>query len=182
MTPRDGMLLKVLNHFRVLNRCQVEKMIFPNLKSATQTANRVLKRLERDGYILQIPQRRDKPYIYMPNPAKMHHQSSKLEHFLGLADIYLQFGKPVTFEIEPDICEAYRPDAYMVFKDRHILIEYQRTTISQKKMQDKVNRFMEAYTQGRHKCRELCIVSNYKYNVTHPKGFAVHQLQKDPGA
>lgn len=143
----------------------------------------MLKRLERDGYILQIPQPRDRPYLYMPNPARTHHQSSKLEHFLGLADLYIDYGMPEVFEIEPDICPEYRPDVYMIKGGEHIIIEYQRTIITRSKMQDKIDRFVQAYNRGKHSSRALWIVSNFKYNhVIYPSQFTVLQMEKAPGA
>lgn len=152
--------------------------MFPNLKSATQTANRVLKRLERDGYILQIPQPKDRPYLYMPNPARMHHQSSKLEHFLGIADLFIRLGQPEVYEVEPYICDEYRPDVYMVKDGKHVIIEYQRSIVTLKKMQNKVDGFVASYNSGRHNCRELWIVTDYRYNVTAPSSFKVVQMPK----
>lgn len=180
-TARDVRIMQMLYHFRVLNRRQLEQIIFPNLKSATPTANRVLKRLERDGYILQIPQPKDRPYLYMPNPARIHHQSSKLEHYLGLADLYIQYGQPEVFEVEPNICEEYRPDVYMVKDGKHIIIEYQRTFITAKKMQDKIDRFVASYNQGKHQCTTLWIVSGIEYrHIACPSHFNI--IQKAPGA
>ncbi|MMZ47345.1 hypothetical protein D1872_89890 [compost metagenome] len=142
----------------------------------------MLKRLVRDGYLLQIPQPKDRPYLYMPNPARIHHQSSKLEHFLGLADLYIRFGMPEVFEVEPDICPEYRPDAYMVLNGKHVIIEYQRTIISHNRMQAKLDAFFSSYAQGRHSCRELWIVTGFKYKVIAPSSFTVRQIEKAPGA
>lgn len=112
----------------------------------------------------------------------MHHTSSKLEHFLGLADLYLQLGRPSVFNIEPQISDEYRPDAYMVKDGSHAVLEYQRTLISQKRMQDKVDRFVNAYAAGKHRCRIMLIASNVKYKVTAPTGFTVRNIEKAPGA
>ena len=114
----------------------------------------------------------------MPNPARMHHQSSKLEHFLGIADLFIRMGQPQVFDVEPHITDNYRPDVYMVKDDRHAIVEYQRTIISHKKMQNKVDAFVAAYNSGRHNCRTLLIVTDYRYNVTAPSSFKIVQLAK----
>lgn len=100
-----------------------------------------------------------------------------------MADLYLQFGKPDVFEIEPDICPEYRPDVYMVLDDRHIVIEYQRTVISQSRMQAKLDAFFRSHIQGRHDSRELWIVSGgFKYKVVSPSDYTIRQIEKAPGA
>lgn len=86
------------------------------------------------------------------------------------------------FNIEPQISNDYRPDAYMVKDGHHAILEYQRSIISQKRMQDKVDRFVGAYAAGKHKCRVILIVSNFKYKVVAPTGFTVKNIEKAPSA
>jgi len=122
----------------------------------------------------------------MPNPARIHHQSSKLEHFLGLADIYIALGQPQVFEIEPNISSEYRPDAYVVQGGRHFVIEYQRTPISNSRMQEKLDAFFRTHAQGLHRANEMIIVNGtnrtVKYKVTAPSTFKIRQMEKAPGA
>lgn len=86
------------------------------------------------------------------------------------------------FNIEPQISNEYRPDAYMVKDGNHAILEYQRTLVSQKRMQDKVDRFVSAYAAGKHRCRVMLIVSNTKYDVKAPSNFAIRNIQKAPSA
>lgn len=86
------------------------------------------------------------------------------------------------FNIEPQISNDYRPDAYMVKEGNHAVLEYQRSIISQKRMQDKVDRFVGAYAAGKHRCRVMLIVSNLKYKVTAPTGFTIRNIEKAPSA
>lgn len=124
---------------------------------------------------------RNRPYIYMPVPAKTHHMSSKLEHHLGLADLYIRYGFPEIFEVEPVISEKYRPDVYMVKDDKHIIIEYQRTIITKATMQNKLDRFVESYNAGEHVCTELWIVSDFKYkDVSLPNPFTLKHKERTP--
>lgn len=115
-----------------------------------------------NGCITQIKRERDKPYIYMPNPAILHHRSVKLDHQLKLVDFYIHAGCPPHFIIEPKFGE-YNPDVYM--KDRQgnaICVEVQLTPISTKKMQKKVEQFTT--TSGKeHDAKIMLLVSDNEY-------------------
>ena len=107
--------------------------------------------------------------------------SSKLEHHLGLADLYIRLGFPEIFEVEPMISAKYRPDVYMVRKERHVIIEYQRTIVTKATMQNKLDRFVESYHAGEHICTELWIVSDFKYkDVTLPTPFVLRHIERTP--
>ena len=135
-----------------------------------------MKRLSRDGYILQVPQVKDRPYLYMPNPTIIHPQSNKINHFLGIVDIYINLDQPKVFEVEPIINDEYRPDAYVrVIGDTPVLIELQRTLISIKRMQEKVDAFVKAYNKKEHDAKTLWIVSDTEYRVKIPSGFSIVQ-------
>jgi len=138
------------------------------------TINRIMKRLCRDGYALPIPQVKDRPYLYMPNPSVIHPQSPKIPHHLALADLYIQIGQPKIYEIEPKINDDYVPDVYTRL-DTPIIVELQRTVISQKKMQAKVEAFVDSFYRKQHDARTLWIVSDYVYNVKVPEGFNIVQ-------
>jgi competence CoiA-like predicted nuclease len=111
----------------------------------------------------------------MPNPAFIHTQSSRIQHFLGLVDIYLLLGKPERFLVEPDIPNhAYRPDAITQLRDQRIVIEYQRSHISHKTMQEKVNNFVDS--GDIHKSKELWIITDKSFKVEYPKEYTVQQF------
>lgn len=80
---------------------------------------------------------------------------------------------PKIFEIEPPISDDYRPDVYTRLKDTPVIIEYQRTIISNKKMQAKVDLFIESHIRKKHDATILWIVSDYAYKVSFPSGYSV---------
>jgi hypothetical protein len=137
-----------------------------------------MKRLTRDGYVLPIPQVKDRPYLYMPNPSVIHPQSPKIQHYLGIADLYIQIGQPKVYEVEPKVNDEYSPDAYTRLDGEAILIELQRTVISQKRMQQKVDAFAESFIRKQHDAKTLWIVSDYEYKIKPPTGFNI--IQKKP--
>lgn len=80
--------------------------------------------------------------------------------------------KPKIFEIEPQMNKEYQPDVYTIVNDRPIIIEYQRTLISAKKMQEKVNLFVESHIRKNHDAKTLLLVSDHKYpKVTIPSDY-----------
>jgi len=82
--------------------------------------------------------------------------------------------KPKIFEIEPQMNKEYQPDVYTIINDRPIIIEYQRTLISAKKMQEKVNLFVESHIRKNHDAKTLLLVSDHKYpKVTIPSGYRI---------
>jgi hypothetical protein len=115
----------------------------------------------------------------MPNPALIHTQSAKLRHYLGLVDIYLTLGKPEVFHVEPHIAESYRPDASTVISNSPVLLEYQRSLVSNRKMQEKVDGFVETNKQGLHDAKTLLIVTDYEYDLRIPEGFGIIQKKMD---
>ena len=139
-----------------------------------------MKRLVRDGHVLAVPQERDKPYLYMPNPALIHLKSMKTDHFLGLVDIFIQLKQPPIYEVEPIVNDDYRPDAYTRIDGAPVIIEYQRTIISSKRIEYKVNAFVESFYRKQHDAKTLMIVTDHPYKVGTPPGFTV--LQKQIGA
>ena len=164
----------MLKHFRVLSRDQIGSLICPEVSRPFVTVNRVMKRLSRDGYILQVPQVKDRPYLYMPNPTIIHPQSNKINHFLGLVDIYISLNQPKIFEVEPIVNDEYRPDAYVRLDgDTPVLIELQRTAISTKRMQEKVDAFAKAHMKKEHDAKTLWIVADTEYRVKIPSGFDI---------
>lgn len=118
----------------------------------------------------------------MPNPALIHTESSKIRHYLAIADVYIQLGKPRVYAIEPQINEHYTPDVYARINDVPIIIEVQRSYISNKKMQQKINQFVESYRKGEHDATILWVFGNYPWKVEIPSGFTVEFKELKEGA
>lgn len=136
------------------------------------------------GTILQVQRERDKPYIYMPNPATLHHRSVKLNHQLKIVDFYIHTGCPETFIPEPNFKE-YKPDVYMKDKKGNaICVEIQITPISSKKLQTKIDQFVSTYGKE-HNAKVMFLVSDNNYNQAKtPSGFSLIRLPlpKEPYA
>lgn len=130
----------------------------------------------RDDYIIPIPQPKDRPYRYMPNPTLIPPSSGRIEHFLGIADVYLSLGMPPTFVVEPDLSKAYKPDAYVKTEKGAIaVIEYQRSRISNTKMQEKLDQFVDAFKKKEHSVKTVIIYAYKPYDVKVPEGFQLLQ-------
>jgi hypothetical protein len=134
-----------------------------------------MKRLDREGHVITVRRPKDEPYLYMPNPAIIHTESSKIRHFLAIADTYIQIGQPDIFEVEPNIDPDYRPDVYTILQEP-IVIEVQRSYINNKRMQAKVNGFVDTYKRGKHDAHVLWIVSSLKFHVHCPSGFRIEYV------
>jgi uncharacterized protein (DUF1499 family) len=152
-------------------------MICPDNARPYVIVNRVMKRLTRDGWVTPIPMPKDKPYLYMPNPTMIHTQSSKTQHFLSLVDVYIDLGQPNIYQIEPQINQEYRPDVYARLPEPTI-IEVQRSYISHKKMQEKLNMFVDSSIRRQHDSNILWIISTREYKLKVPSGFTV--IQSNP--
>lgn len=108
----------------------------------------------------------------------IHTQSSKIQHYLGLVDIYLQLGKPTYYEIETPIGDDYIPDAFTIVGDTPVLVELQRSLISNRKMQDKVDKFVKYYPT--HGATHLWVFTEHTYHIDVPSGFTVLQKKMTP--
>jgi len=114
----------------------------------------------------------------MPNPSIIHPQSNKISHFIAIADLYIGLKQPKVFEVEPVINDDFRPDAYVrdISLPSPVLVEVQRTVISTKKMQAKVDEFVKSYLKKQHDAKALWIISDVEYRLDIPEGFSViHQ-------
>lgn len=108
----------------------------------------------------------------MPNPSIIHPRSSKTHHFLGIADIYIRLNQPKIYTVEPQINDEYIPDFYTRLPDACIG-EFQRSTISSKKLQEKVDQFCDAFKRKEHDAKTLLIVTDLRYSLKVPNGFNV---------
>jgi hypothetical protein len=134
--------------------------------------------MARDGFVRQVP-RPSGPYCYMPEPPIINTESSKIRHFLGLVDLYIELRSAIkddVFVIEPPVNAEYRPDIYTRLP-HPVVIEYQRSRITEEQMQSKVDRFCVALERGEHDARVLWIASEAKqYKVKIPPGIIVAQF------
>ena len=85
----------------------------------------------------------------------------------------MRYGQPVIFEVEPDLKCDYRPDVFMIRNGKRIFIELQLTRISNKKMQDKINRYTQSFYLKHHNVDNLWIVTDHLYNLSAPDGFNI---------
>lgn len=111
----------------------------------------------------------------------IHTESTKIRHFLAIADFYIRLGQPQIYEVEPYVDENYRPDAYTLVTGEPIIVEIQRSHISYKRMQEKIDNFADTFRRGKHNARMLWIVSDEEYRVRIPAGFQVEQISLTEG-
>lgn len=116
----------------------------------------------------------------MPNPTLIHPKSSKIEHYLKITDTYIHFGYPSVFLVEPSFGE-YNPDVYMKDHEGNVMcVEIQRTPISTKKMQRKIDQFVSTFGKE-HDANIFLLVSNEEYGkVKIPKGFHLYRMGIPP--
>lgn len=110
----------------------------------------------------------------------IHTESSKIRHFLAIADVYIRENMPTIFEVEPYFDEKYRPDIYM----RHpnpIVVEVQRTHTSNRKMQEKVDSFARTYREKKHDAKIMWIVTDENFRITIPEGFEIYRVPLKKG-
>lgn len=112
----------------------------------------------------------------MPNPAKMHTESSKRQHALAVVDTYIKLGKPKHFDVEPVFDTKYRPDAYTTIRGQKAVIEVQRSHISNKKMQDKVDGFVRTFREGKHEACIMYVVTDENFRISAPEGFKLFKI------
>jgi hypothetical protein len=110
----------------------------------------------------------------MPNPTIIHPNSTRTNHFLGIADLYMRYGQPPTFVVEPDMKHDYHPDAYMITPNQEqICVELQLSKVSSRKIQEKVNGFMDSYREGKHHAKKLHLVTDHRFDFDHHGEFSV---------
>ncbi|RVP93289.1 hypothetical protein CN069_33935 [Sinorhizobium meliloti] len=146
MRKRDVAILNDLTRFRCLTRDDIIDLHFSHLKQPVTCCNTVLKRLRRDGLIdVNVNQQ---PYLYFSSPAPIKKDSTKIPHFLRIADFYKSLKKyedPKTFIVEPKYGKGFmEPDAFMLWKRAPFFVEIQRSIYSERVMNEKIQRY-EAY-------------------------------------
>ncbi|MEK5415088.1 hypothetical protein [Paenibacillus sp. FSL L8-0708] len=143
MNTRDKAIVEDIQKFRVLSRDLIADLHFQNVKNKVTAANYVLKRLRRDKYISCSDDRRQ--YIYFPADGAIKKDSTKIPHFLMIADFYKQIAqieKPRVFIVEPKYSKGMpEPDIFMVWKGMAWHVEIQRSLYSEKQMKEKLIRY-----------------------------------------
>jgi competence CoiA-like predicted nuclease len=87
--------------------------------------------------------------------------------------------QPKIYEVEPRINNEYIPDVYTISSAGPVLIELQRTPISLKRMQQKVDAFADAFLRKQHDAQVLWIIADTHYKVKAPSGLNVVQMKQD---
>lgn len=124
-----------------------------------------------------IPRPKDECYLYMPNPTRIHPHSAKTNHFLGIADVYLRYGQPKHFLVEPELKgHPYQPDAYMIYNNKEIVVELQLSHTSEKKIQEKVDNFVDSGDKGYHSANTLWIISDLKWKAKIKNGYSLEYI------
>jgi len=147
MKKRDLAIIKDLQRFRCLTRDDIIALHFKDLKQPVTSCNTVLKRLRRDGYIEVST--KQLPYIYFSSPAQIKKDSTKIPHFLKIAEFFIslvKYDQPKIFIVEPKYGKGYmEPDAFMIWKRAPFFVEIQRSVYSDKVMKEKVSRYEQYY-------------------------------------
>lgn len=180
MNKRDQLIVDSLKTFRVLTRDQIIQMHFADNKTPYVVANRVLKRLVDNGLIKVSKITRMYRYFPAQNTIKM--DSTKIPHFLAIAEFYLELckvSKPFQFTVEfkPLPKGGIEPDIFMVWDGldgipRSFLVEIQRSNYSKKQISNKKDLYIQYKKEHEDVWKEysskfplIWIVSDRPYNV-----------------
>lgn len=143
MNARDKAIIEDIQRFRVLSRDIIADLHFSGVKNKVTAANYVLKRLRRDQYIACSTDRRQ--YLYFPAEGHIKKDSTKVPHFLQIAEFYRDLCKierPKSFIVEPRYSKGMpEPDIFMIWKGSPWHVEIQRTQYSEKQMREKLTRY-----------------------------------------
>lgn len=178
MRERDKAIVEDLQRFRCMTRDDIIFLYFNSLKNSVTCCNTVMKRLRRDNH---VDVNTDVfPYVYFPKPSTVKKDSQKINHFLGILDVYKQmlpYDKPKLFHVEPKYGKEYmEPDAFVIWKGTPFFIEVQKSIYSVSMMQDKIKRYELYYHSGKWKDEDwqnsskkafpiLLIITDRKYDV-----------------
>jgi len=147
MRKRDKEIIAALERFKCLTRDQIATLFFSHCKKPHTNANFVLKRLRRDGYITANTDKAFHQYIYFPNPTTIKKNSQKVDHYLLIAQIYIDMMKydaVKQYDIEP-ILDGFIPDAFARWKGSRWFIEAQNSLYTAKQTEQKLKQYLEWY-------------------------------------
>lgn len=192
LTERDKQIIKSIERFKALDRNQVIELYFKGKKHEERSANVVLSRLKERGYVKADESR--KPYVYMPYKGGPRRGSQKLDHFIEIANVYLELRKTGTlrrFNVEPKLGEkgTVEPDAFAIWKRLPWFIEVQLSNYSDAIMRKKLKRYEAYFKSGQWRYLDwqpqnknpikpiIWIISNRKYDVTWLNGIRIFQTK-----
>jgi hypothetical protein len=151
MRKRDKDIVTAIEKFRCLTRDQMAAMFYSHTKNPATNCNYALKRLRDRGYIVADTNRT--PYVYFPSQSKLKKDSQKVEHFLKIADFYLDLlrngWKIRQFDIEPRYEGAdVRPDIFTIANGSPFFVEIQNSVYSTQVMTKKIKLYERFYDSG----------------------------------
>lgn len=174
MRLRDKNIINALHKFKCMTRDQIAELYFGHTKYRIEGANKVLKRLRRDGYIQALTDTTG-PYIYFPAPSTIRLTSQKAAHYLAIVDFYrqiLMYGYPKLFRVEPKIDQkgAPEPDAFMIWKGAPWFVEIQRSIYSERQIKEKIKRYEQYFLSDNWKEKRrvfghVWIITTKRYDV-----------------
>lgn len=191
LSQRDKAIINDLNMFRCMDRDSIAQIHFSGLRNPLHSANNVLKRLHRDGHIQRSTQ--FTPFVYFGQDVTIKKNSQKINHFLGIVDVYkqiLKFEQPKIFLVEPKYGEkgTVEPDAFTIFRAIPFFVEVQKSAYSEKVMFDKLDRYEELVQSGiinnetwQRKDKKIfpkvLILSDTRYAIDNKYSFKIYQAQ-----
>ena len=179
------MIIETLEQFRALSTHQIAEIFYNYTKNPVTNANFALKRLRDRGYIEVNTNMQ--PYVYFPKPSRIKQDGQKVEHFLKIADFYLQLkragGHVKFFHVEPQYMDgSIRPDACVSWRDKIWFVEIQNSHYTHTVMSEKMKRYQTFYASKdwkelpfvKSKFPHVWIVADHKYKID-VEGFIVSQ-------
>ncbi|MFC0274096.1 hypothetical protein ACFFIX_22365 [Metabacillus herbersteinensis] len=148
LSKRDKAICNDLNRFRCMSLDDIADIYFKGLMKPKNSANNVLKRLYRDGYIKRSTA--FQPYVYFGSDVNIKEDSAKIGHFLAIVNVYKEmslFGHFDVFQVEPKYGSkgTVEPDIFCIYNKSPFFIEVQKTFYSQKTMDEKLKRYKKLY-------------------------------------
>lgn len=191
LSNRDKAIINDLNMFRCMDRDSIAEIHFAGLKNPLHSTNNVLKRLHRDGHIQRSTAY--VPYLYFGQDVTIKKNSQKINHFLGIVEVYkeiLKFEQPKIFLVEPKYGEkgVVEPDIFTIFRAIPFYIEVQKSIYSEKIMFDKLDRYEELSQSGiinnetwqredKKIFPKVLILSDTRYAIDNKYSFQIYQAQ-----
>ncbi|PDY82766.1 hypothetical protein [Bacillus cereus] len=179
MVERDINITNDITRFRVMKRDQILKLHFKKNANGVSNGNNVLKRLVDRKYI--TVNKAYRPHIYFPNPATIKLDSSKIQHFLSIGDLYVslcEIQEPRSFIVEPKFQKGYvEPDSLIILENGlPIFVEIQLTRYTSSMIRKKFLGYKELYESDIIKKETwqptnkiiyppIVMISDYRYEV-----------------
>ena len=162
MRKRDLAILESLEKFKCLTRDQLAALHFAENSNPAVTANRVLKRLRMHQYITANTDRSFQQYIYFPNPPTIKIDSQKIEHYLMIAQGFIDmdhYAKVSDYKIEPKIDGAdFIPDGTCSWLNNSWFLEFQNSLYTTKQLYAKIDKYVDYYEKGYWAKERLLII------------------------